>query len=204
MFWIPVSAIIITVWLCIHFVSQVKTEQYNAEFNDYQKSKQALANIVVDSNLEYRLKQEIQTDLEQWKKTMREFMGGGSEWEEYMDYASGERKILMIEMAKRGRLPDECVKYGFNFPLPLNAKRSIGVCSIDPVRGRAMNEQFILRIEEYLRREKNIRAVAWVWKPYFDQDKNMCTRHMPLRQYVSEYGYGTTVDVSKFEYILDK
>ena len=204
MFWIPIAAIVIAIWLIVGAVRGVKDASYEASFSQKRQSEQQLAGSVLDPALESELSYNLGGQRDVCRQIVRSFMGGGEEWDEYADLLSGKQKAVLVRMAQRGRLPrDFTGGYGANLPLGNTAlhpdpKRT----GLEPTRGVVMNEEFILRIEEQLQ-SCGLDAVVMVsTSRYNGKDTEMCD--LPLRDYLGRFGSGSTNYSSRFRFVSEE
>lgn len=205
MFWIPVAVVVIVIWYILSLSSSIQTARSEKEYNRIRQAEDDLKKIVVDQELENQLFYEMESSiyLDEWKNIVCDFMGGGQEWADYVDYADGRKKATLVLMAKQGKLPAWFVSFGSWLHLTDETMHKPGPHRISPKRGREMNEEFILHVEEYLRKEKQIPAVA------------VCTVDIPdpmlktgqrsefgtLRELRWKYGPGVTHYFTNFRFI---
>ena len=198
MFWIPLCIIVFIIYLIASMNDAIKTGIYRREYDNYKRAADALAAIAVDRDLESDLDYLLELQSKKWKDTVREFMGGDPEWEDYTDFASGKLKAKMIIMAQHGKLPSWCISYGERFPLSEETRFKPGPHQIRPVKGIEMNERFILKLESYLRNDKHIPVIAYVWTTAGSDNR---TVHMPLRAFIQQYDRGSTHYDTRFQFI---
>ena len=202
MFWIPIAAIIIFIWMICYAVNSARAAQFDREHRERRNAERSLAESVTDEALESDLNRQLEGKYEECRRIVREFMGGGGEWSVYADYLSGKKKALLVSMARCGRLPRNFVISGDTLPLvkdSFSPKNKDGQC-LTPERGREMNEEFILRVEEYLntRFHIGVQAVVSTWR-YDGQDNRLI--RMPLREFLGKYGSGSTNYTSEFQFV---
>ncbi len=199
MFWIPLCAVVLFVYWIASLIGAVKTGIYQREYNNYQKAKEALVQRAVDYDLESDLDYTLDLQIGKWKSTVREFMGGGSEWEDYTDFASGKLKAKIIIMARQGKLPAWLINFGVSLPLAEDTLHKPGPHQIRPARGIEMNERFVLRLESFLNNTMHIPVIAYVWTTRNGEIKPM--HHMPLQEFLREYGSGSTHYFTRFQFV---
>lgn len=197
MFWIPVCVIICLWYLIASTVSNVKTIHYQADYNRYKKAEESLKRQVVDRDLEYQINQSLEFNSEKCKQIVCEFMGDDPAWRDYTDLLSGRQKALIVSMAKEGKLPNDCVSFGVYLPLAESTRFSKDGHRISPEKGRVMNEDFMLRVEFCLQKH-GINAEVYCWTNLLNENR---TIHMPLKQFIHEYGDGATHYNTRFQFV---
>ena len=202
MFWIPIAAIAVLIWLIVGAVHSAKDARYLAGYNRRRESEKQLADLTVDPSLESELSTQMDGRPSEWKRTVRSFMDGGEEWEVYTDLLAGKKKALLVLMAGRGNLPrDFTGAYGDNLPIgfyTLHPKKP-GDVRLAPQRGIEMNEELILRVEDRLN-SHGLDAVAMVSTEHYDGSKNDL-HNMPLRDYLRQFGRGSTNYFTRYRFV---
>ena len=103
-------------------------------------------------------------------------------------------------MAQQGKLPSGLVTYGEDLPLSEETRLKPGPYQIRPEHGIEMNEQFILRLESFLRNQKNIPARAYVWTEIGSSP----IIHMSLREFIEKYGHGKTNYSTNLQFVYEE
>ena len=190
--------VILIVRFFTSLVNGIRIAQYNREYDRQKNAREALANQYVDRDLENDLYYEIKrTFLPERKRIVQEFMGGSERWADYVDYADGGKKVLLIEMAKRGKIPRGFVTYGEYLPFTEDTLHKPGPHQIRPQLGRQMNEEFMLKVEEYLQKH-GIPAVVYCNADLPDGRKNVW---ISVRNLQAKYGPGLTHYFTGFQFV---
>ena len=201
MFWIPIAAIVIAIWLIVGAVRGVKDASYEASFSQKRQSEQQLADSVLDPTLESELSYNLEGQYDLWKQIVRSFMGGGEEWNLYTDVLAGKKKATLVRMSQHGKLPRDFTG-GFGTELPIGSTtlrpKNQADPHLTPSRGVEMNEEFILRVEEELR-SCGLNAVAMAATNRYDGSKTVL-HNIPLREYLDRFGRGSTNYSTRFRF----
>lgn len=200
MFWIPICFVAFVIFLIFYSIDSFQIGKAQSDYNTIEQKRKALCDILLDENLENRLRYERKWRMEENKQIVRDFMGGEERWADYTDGADFNLKVLMVLMAKQGKLPADCVQFSFRLQLSEKTLHTPGPHQILPDAGRKMNEEFVLKIEDYLRNVQRIPATAYcaVKAPDLGYEVSM-----PLREIQRKYGAGLTHYFTSFYYLKE-
>lgn len=193
MFWIPVSVIFLCVWLVKYTVDGAKTARFQRNYEEKEDRRRLLAAVTGDAELERRLSRELDKKYAEWRRIVREFMGGSEEWEVYTGYVKGKLKAMTVLMAKNGKLPSELTSpIGFE----LREYSDQIVDRLGERRIHEMNEEFLFAVEDCLR-GRGVSAVAMCKRasPYGEAKP-----YVPLRKLVLESGSGSSGNGANFRF----
>ena len=200
MFWIPIMILVCIILGITSLPGEIRGAKNKIEYNDYQEAEKRLAAIAEDRELESSLYNELGYKIDEWKQIVQEFMGGNPEWADYTDYTCGKTKATIILMARRGKLPSQCIHYGKNLPLDDETRLKPGPHQIRPERGIQMNEDFMLRVEQEMCQRLGRKIVVYVWTTMNGESRSY---HMSLRDFQKTYGYGKTHYYTRFQFIAE-
>ena len=199
MVFVPVAAVILTIWFACYTVDAVKTGSMRADFDNYKKASE-LAKQYIDNELENELNWKLKHLQIDTRSVVRNFMGGDRIWADYADIADGDKKAKLVLMAEHGRIPSYFVIGGEYLHLSDNTMHAPGPNRIPPARSFEMNEKFVLRAEQYLKEEKGVPVAVYCRADLPDGRKNVFIRVSDLRKH---YGAGLTNYFTSFQFLHD-
>lgn len=193
MFWIPICVIVLCGWFIKSIVDGAQTAQFQRDYNEKEGKRRSLAALVNDPELEYRLSKELDKRYAEWRRIVREFMGGSEEWEKYAWYLKGKLKAMTVLMLKEGKLPQDLTcPIGFDLS-ELGGNDLSGECA------SRMNDEFLLKVEDTLR-ARGIPAVV-MCRRFVSVDRT--EPYVPLRKLVRENGLGSSGGGSEYRFTME-
>ena len=199
MVFVPVAAIVFLIWFACYTVNAVKTGGMNADMDNYRKSID-LMRPYCDSELENELNYKLKHWQIDTRAVVRNFMGGDHIWSVYADALDGDKKVKLVLMAEQGRLPLFFVIGGDYLHLAESTMHTPGENRIPPARSFEMNEEFVLRVERYLKEEKGVPAAVYCRADLPNGKNNVFIRVSTLRE---RYGPGLTGYFTSFQFLHD-
>ena len=197
MVFVPVAAVILMIWFACYTVDAVKTGSMRADMDNYKESIERMR-MYFDNDLENELSRRLKSGKIDSRETVMRFMGGGGEWYTYADPPDDVKKATLVLMAEQGKIPIMFVIGGNYLHMSEQTLHMRGANRISPARSFEMNEEFVLRIEQVLREEKGVPAVAYCRADLPDGRKNVFIRVSELR---SRYGPGLTRYFTSFQFL---
>lgn len=193
MFWIPIFAIFIVIWLIRYTVDGVKMTKFNNEYERKTALRESMRDRTASPDLEQRLFREYERKYDAWGTIVQEFMGGGEEWRAYADFETGKLKAVTALMLKDGKLPRVYtdplgVKLGMSEKSPSVGHENGFYNNITGNSAARMNERFMLMVEDTLHRH-GIDATV-VCQRYLGVQNT--PPYISLRKLITKYGDGCT------------
>lgn len=199
MVFIPVAAVIFMIWIVCSTFDAAKTVSMRADYLNYNKALE-LTHRYLDSELENELDWKLKRRQIDTRSTVQNFMGGDSIWFYYTDIQDEDKKAKLVLMAERGKLPFSFVCVGDYLQMSEDTLRGPVGKRITPQRSFEMNEEFVLRVEQYLKEEKSVPVSVYCRVDLPDGRKNVFIRVGALRE---RYGPGMTNSLTHFQFLHD-
>ena len=185
MFFIPIAAIVIFIWLIVYAVQQGRMASLNADINRSIAKSQRLQDAVLDWDASYLAEQKLRSP-QQRRKAVADFMGGGPDWELYScNLDEGSLLTLSINalLVKQGHLSFGLASSGTGTWFYGRSP------AISAVKWRTMTEQYLLALSDELERH-GIHAEVICRKSYPGAKNPVPDTN--LRRYIAEHGPGQT------------
>lgn len=178
MFFIPIFAVFLFIWLCVFAVQSARGAKFEHEMKTVRQNAEILNAAVVDWDLAERMERELRSDSKY--TVLQRYMGGGKEWEVFAR-ETGSDTLRSFNLAARmipyGKLPATIVGEH-------HATHSLR--TLTPEQWGGMQEDFLLKLEDELSR-RGIGAVAMCRDGFPHQGKAI-----PIRERVKREGRGCT------------
>lgn len=182
MVWLPVAFIIFLVWYVRYINSGINRAKIEHELEVVSREKDYAIRNYCDHELERKYKKAFETDLNCGKR-MLEFMKGGEEWEHFGTHDPD--RIVAIDLAKHGKI---CYSMILGTSL---SNVSNNRDHITPERGREMNEEYMLALQETLR-SAGAYVTAVCTNISITPNETASYSYVPLEQIRMEHGPGFT------------
>ena len=177
MFWIPIGAIAFVIWFISYVSGSVKQAKYDMEYSQWKKATEEFKKLTRDRDMEQRMRWDFEDHKIDCNAVVREFMGGDPKWEAYAGgNAFGKEKAEMVLMVQQGKFP--------------GCTNSFTLGSVNPKsrftekEWTDMNAQFLLKIEETLRRKLRRNVVLEVQYYEYETGHGHTVRE-PLRECIA-------------------
>lgn len=154
MFWIPISVIAIIIWYVVYLSNDLKSAQYDREYQQKRNAVAAFRSLATDEDMERELRWQFDDNKIDCNAVVRAFMGGDSKWDDYTGgNAYGRRKAEMVLMAQKGKFPGPT----FSFSLGSTNPKS----RFSQEQWTSMNVEYLFRLENELRQRLHQNVVLY-------------------------------------------